>query len=154
MSIAKGVGLQPHQIEKALELRERLDFLWGDIELWAAKLGYDVVQRRLKQNAFAVLVRTLFSVEIRVRPKQRYKELMASVAHEICHDLYHTGAVTYRQPKSIQYSIEEGQAEMFASLVVFPSLKDYETVDEFYRTCGVSSTLAEMRIAFFEKYGW
>ena len=43
---------------------------------------------------------------------------------------------------------------MFASLVVFPTLTEYETADEFMRTCGVSHTLAEMRLKFFEKYGW
>jgi len=154
MEAAKGVGVTREMIEKALALRASLDEVRGDVFDWCSGMGYELRHARIKFGAKSVLLKTLFGTIIGVKRGLPYKEEIASIAHEICHDEFHSSCIAYRELKRVMIEREEGQAEMFASLVVFPSLTEYETADEFIRTCGVSHTLAEMRLKFFEKYGW
>lgn len=154
MSLAKGVGLSPLMIERATVIRTALDAVNGDVDRWVESLGYEFHRVKLRYGAYSVLIKTLFGTEIRVKPGLSHNEEIGSIAHEICHDLFHPDCISYRILSRVQIERDEGQAEMFASIVVFPSLKEFETIDQFCRTCRVTKTLAEMRIAFFEKYGW
>jgi Zn-dependent peptidase ImmA (M78 family) len=148
--------MQPRKIEKAFEVRAMLDQVNHNIDLWAESLGYELRRspRMLRRGAKSVLLKTLFGDIIGIKTGMSHKEEVASIAHEICHDLFHASCIAYRVLREVEINKDEAEAETFASLVVFPSLTDYETADEFRRTCGTSSTLAEQRLKFFERHGW
>lgn len=148
--------MQPHKIEKALEVRVSLELANLNIDVWCESLGYELRRsaRLLRRGAKSVLLKTLFGDIIGIKTGQSHREEIASVAHEICHDLFHASCIAYRVLSDVAINRDEAEAEMFASIVVFPSLAEYETAEEFLNTCGCSSTLAEMRLKFFELHGW
>jgi Zn-dependent peptidase ImmA (M78 family) len=141
-------------IDYADELRRALEAANGDVDLWCANMGVELRRMKLKHDAMALSIRTLFGHQIILRKGLSKKAQVASVAHELCHERFHADCVAYRDLRDAMIERNERQADLFAGLVLFPTLTEYETQEAFVRTCGVKPEIAQARIEFFERYGW
>ncbi len=142
-------------ISYARELRTALDEANGDVDLWTARQGVELRRMKLKHDTMAITVSTLFGPQIILRKGLSRKAEIASVAHELCHDRFHADCVAYRDMERQAIERNERQAEMFAGLVVFPSIEEYETHEAFRAgNSRLPENLIAARLEFRERYGW
>lgn len=120
---------------------------------FAKRLGYKLVRKRLESDVAARLVRNLTETVIELQTGMKRLHELACIAHEDLHFHFHPAYESFRMQDGLMESKEEGQAEMYAGIVLVPSLEGFYTEDEFLMTCGLPATVAFMRLQFFKKYG-
>jgi Zn-dependent peptidase ImmA (M78 family) len=75
------------------------------------------------------------------------------VLHELAHHLIHAKCIGYRIEDKVLVSRDEREAETFAALVLFPSLKDYETEKQFKQESLLPPRTARARINYWKRTG-
>lgn len=75
------------------------------------------------------------------------------ILHELGHFFLHSMCIGYYQTDMIRVIKQEKEAEIFATLVLFPSLEKIETEKDFIMKSGLPEQTAKLRINFFRKTG-
>lgn len=132
--IAKSVNLTRRQVARAKELRKLLEACKFDLEVFTDSLGFglsfsNVIDRpALLDNDVVILKKGLSK-----------SEQVLSVAHELCHHYFHAHCNAHRDLPVHQWSKNEGQAEMFAAVIMWPTLIEFESEEAFMATEGSES---------------
>lgn len=73
--------------------------------------------------------------------------------HELGHVFLHSMCIGYYQTDLIRVIKEEREAQTFATLVLYPSIDNYNMEKDFIAECGMPLDTAKLRINFFRKTG-
>jgi Zn-dependent peptidase ImmA (M78 family) len=152
--VALNVGLKKRELDYAKQARQYLELAKHNIYVWCDFLGYELQERDfLTDDGTGIFLRTKKKAYIGINKKLPYKQKIVSIAHEMFHDHFHPECVAFRIMGSMQIDINEGKAELFGTLVLYPSLQDFETEDDFIRDCGLQDESAVIRLNYFRRTG-
>ncbi len=87
-----------------------------------------------------------------VRDEDASKENLR-ILHELGHVFLHSMCIGFYQMDDVVVRKKEREAQTFATLVLFPSLDNFETEKEFILRSGLPEQTAKLRINFFRKTG-
>jgi hypothetical protein len=152
--IAKGVGLRKRELEFADEVRKFLELAHHNIYVWCDFLGYELIDRDFHcKNGTGIFIRTKKKAYIGIRKDLPYKQKIVCIAHEMFHDRFHPECIAFRVMNTVQTNINEGKAELFGTLVLYPSLTDFESEEDFYSLSGLAKVSADIRLHYYRKTG-
>lgn len=127
-----------------------------DPDKLAKRLGYQLSRHDgpFPGNSPARVIKRLACSEIQLVKGAKKVSELESILHEDLHNHFHSECISYRLQHDLMDSIEEGQAEMYAGVALMPALDGFYTEDEFLMSCGLSASVALMRLQFYKKNGW
>lgn len=152
--IALNVTLKRKEVDFAREARKYLELSRFNIYSWCDFMGYELRDRDFfSPDGTGMIIRTPKRAYIGIKRTMPYKEKIVSIAHEVFHDKFHASCVAFRMLNSWQVDINEGKAELFATLVMYPTMEGFETEQDFISNSGLPYTSAEIRLNYFRRTG-
>lgn len=152
--ISKGVGLNRNELAYVKEARKYLELSAFKIHVWCDLLGYELREEDFRDSGTqAFFIKTSKKALIIVNKRSMYKRKILNIAHEIFHDKFHPDCIAFRVLTDAQINKDEGQAHLFAALLLFPDLTGFETEEQFMLESGLPTETAEVRINYYRKTG-
>lgn len=153
-NISVDIGLKKRELEFAHETRSFFELAKENIYLWCDFLGYELHERTfLKADSTGIFIRTPKKKYIGINHLLPYKQKVVCIAHEMFHDRFHPECVAFRDMSTLQTNINEGKAELFATLILYPTLESFESEDDFILNCGLQNKSGLIRLNYFRKTG-
>ncbi len=153
-TISKGVGLNKNELAFVKEARKFLELAGFKIHVWCDLLGYELWEDDFSDvKGEAIFLKTSNRRIIMLNRRMLYKRKILAIAHEVFHDKFHPDCIAFRVLTDQQINKDEGQAHLFAALVLYPELKEFGTEEQFIYESGLPIETAEVRINYFKKTG-
>lgn len=151
---ALSVTLKKKELDFSREARKLLELANYNIYAWCDLMGYELHDRDFHSpDGTGMFIRTPKKAYIGIKRTLPYKQKIVSIGHEVFHDKFHPACVAFRIMDTWQVDINEGKAELFGTLVLYPTLEEFETEEGFISDCGLDETSAQIRLNYFRKTG-
>jgi Zn-dependent peptidase ImmA (M78 family) len=152
--ISVNIGLRKLELEYAKETRKYFELAKENIYIWCDFLGYELREREFySQQSTGIFIRTPKKKYIGINSKLPYKQKIVAIAHEMFHDKFHPECVAFRVMGDLLTNINEGKAELFATLILYPTLESFDSEDDFILNCGLQDKSGLIRLNYFRKTG-
>lgn len=153
-NISVNIGLKKVELDFARDTRNFFELAKENIYLWCDFLGYELRERVFYDpESTGIFIRTPKKKYIGINKNLPYKQKIVCIAHEMFHDRFHPECVAFREMSTLQTNINEGKAELFATLILYPTLESFESEDDFILNCGLQDKSGLIRLNYFRKTG-